>query len=303
MPWFERGLTSFWILWNAQARSQTSSGCSRGLRTGKSQIHFMKQVGYGPLFIGDSELQKRIQKVCGFQPKENAWDPDASAVVERLLNLAIQLRESTPKNREVPLLLIYSDRAYAAVGSAEHLMRSGQFDAAETAWAKVSDFFDEVANKPVVEVNQKAYRLFDLPEVRKSNAADADRIELEYDRTECMHGFSICEVAATPLFRDAMKTIHDAKKPETSASRCLEMYESAFQRLGEAFRKQEEQLAVARLLAPEWQDYEFRRMKMGLPENDSTKAFHEMQQLKQSYSEYRISRMRTLLKNHEQGEQ
>lgn len=252
-----------------------------------------------PLFIGDSELQKRIQKVCGFQPKENAWDPDPSAVAERLLNLAIQLRESTPKNREVPLVLIYSDRAFAAVGSAEHLMRSGQFDAAETAWAKASDFFDEVANKPVVEVNQKAYRLFDLPEVRKSNAADADRIEPEYDRTECMHGFSICEVASTPLLRDAMKTIHDATKHGTSTSRCLELYESAFQKLGEAFRKQEEQLAVVRLLAPEWQDYDFRRMKTSLPENESTKAFREMQQ---SYSEYGFSRMQTLLKNHQQGE-
>ncbi len=250
-----------------------------------------------PLFESDSELQERLQKVCEFRSADAGWDADPSAIAKRLLTMAIRHRESTQQTGEVPRILLYSDRAHAAVSYAENLMRSGEFSAAETAWRKASDYFGDFADDPLVEVNQKTYRLFDLPDIRKTNAADVERIELEYDRTECMLGFSICDVATNPIFRESLTTIHEAKKLANSHSSGLEMYEKPFQKLASVFEKQDEQIAVARLLAPEWQDYEHRRIRLNRPEVDSTKELRRMLQLNRSFYEYRLSRIQQLLKN------
>ncbi len=241
-----------------------------------------------PLFESDSELQERLQKVCEFRSADAGWDADPSAIAERLLTMAIRHRESTQRTGEVPRILLYSDRAHAALSYAENLMRSGEFAAAETAWKKASDYLNEVADKPLVEVKENRYRLFDLSEIKATNNGDVDRLEFEYDRTEFLNRLRICEVAATARSREAMTTMLEARKPGNSRSRSLVMYETAFQSLGRLFRKEDEQLAVARLFAPEWQDYEFRRMRMDRPENDATREFRNMQKLDLSYTERRF---------------
>jgi len=253
-----------------------------------------------PLFSSDRELQERIRMIIGFPETKETWNPEASSVAEQLLSTAIRLRESSPKSGVIPSILLYSDRAFAAARVAEALMRRGSSDEAATAWTHAFGFYDEVARKPLISLNTEMYSLFDLPQVRKEQPANSpviERIELEYDRTDCFHGFDMCDVARTVAMNEAMSLIRDARVAGKSSTEVVDLYEKAFLTLDAAFTKENERIAVAHLLAPEWQYYEFIKLRNKRQTNDALDKFAQSQALFRKHSEYRFSRLQMLIQN------
>ena len=255
-----------------------------------------------PLFIADQELQQRIQRITGFQQTDKAWNPEPDVVAEHILTAAIGMQESSRDAGMVPEIVLYSERAFASARVAQSLMRSGQSVEAAAQWTRAKDFYVETADKPLIRFDTQKYRLLDLFQIRKQEPKEspvAERIELEYDRTECTLGFAICDVGKDSDMCDAMNLFCDANSETRPPTEALNLYEDAFLKLDKAFTKTAERVAVAQLIAPEWQAYEFLSRKTHRQPNDARHVILEMQELQNSYSQNRMSRLQTLIQDDE----